>query len=85
MITVKIYSKPNCHLCDEAKTVLQTVRNQIPFELNEINIEADPDYYNLYKEQIPVIFINDQKAFKFKVTEKELRKRLQRVLQQSHK
>ncbi len=83
MITVKIYSKPDCHLCEEAKAVLDVVRNQIPFQLDEINIETDPHCYDLYKEQIPVIFINEQKAFKFRVTEKELRKRLQRVLKEA--
>ncbi len=76
MISVKILSKPGCHLCEEAKEVLVKVRHSIPFELVEINIEDSPGHYEQFEEEIPVILINDKKAFKYRVDEKALRRYL---------
>lgn len=78
-IRVEIYSKPDCHLCDEAKSVLLKVQKKIPFELVQVNIVDDRELFSQYKEQIPVIFIDSRKAFKFRVAEKELVKRLRAV------
>ncbi len=79
MIHIDIYSKPGCHLCDEAKAVLQKVKKDIPFELREINIELSVEHRRAYQDEIPVIFIDGQKAFKYRVDEKELRRRLARL------
>ena len=76
MIQVEIYSKPGCHLCEEAKAVLERVRRSLPFDLREINIEESPAHHERFKEEIPVIFINGKKAFKFRVDEKALRRYL---------
>lgn len=77
---VEIYSKPDCHLCDEAKVILQRVRRQRPFEMFEIDITKDQQLYDEYKEQIPVIFINGRKAFKFRVDETEFVKKLKQIV-----
>jgi glutaredoxin len=79
MIHIDIYSKPGCHLCDEAKAVLQKVKKDIPFKLREINIELSAEHHQTYQEEIPVIFIDGKKAFKYRVDEKALRKRLARL------
>jgi len=73
---VEIYSKPDCCLCDEAKRVLLNVRETLPFHLREIDISQDLSLFEKYKEQIPLIFINGRMAFKFKVSEEELKKKL---------
>ena len=75
-IKVKIYSKSDCHLCDEAKSVLSKVQQEIPFDFFEVDITSNRELFTEYKEQIPVVFICGKKAFKFRVNEKELRKRL---------
>ncbi len=75
-IKVEIYSKSDCHLCDEAKSVLLKVQQEIPFDFFEVDITSDQELFTEYKEQIPVVFINDRKAFKFRINEKELHKRL---------
>ncbi len=79
MIEVTIYSKPDCHLCEEAKAVLHRAQRQVPFALREINIEEDAEAYAAYKEQIPVIFVAGKKAFKYRVSEDELLRRLKRA------
>lgn len=76
MVTVEIYSKSDCCLCDDAKAVLDRVRADIPFELQEIDIESDPELLRTYGAQIPVVFIGGLKAFKFHVDEAELRHKL---------
>ncbi|MCH8020040.1 glutaredoxin family protein [candidate division KSB1 bacterium] len=75
-IKVEIYSKSDCHLCDEAKSVLSKVQQEIPFDFFEVDITSNRELFTEYKEQIPVVFICGKKAFKFRVNEKELRKRL---------
>lgn len=78
-IRIEIYSRPGCHLCDEAKEVIERVGRRFPFALSVINIETDPDLEKLYGEQIPVVFINGNKAFKYRVDEAELEKRAKRL------
>ena len=56
MTEIIIYSKPGCHLCDEAKDVLREVAGQVPFALTEVNIAADPALLERYQYDIPVLF-----------------------------
>ena len=78
-IRIEIYSRPGCHLCDEAKEVIERVGRRFPFQLSVINIETDPGLEKLYGEQIPVVFINGNKAFKYHVDEAELEKKAEKL------
>jgi len=78
-IQIEMYSRPGCHLCDEAKAVINRVRLRFPFTLRVINIETDPDLEKIYREQIPVVFINGNKAFKYHVDERELEKKVKKL------
>ena len=78
-IRIEIYSRPGCHLCDEAKEVIERVGRRFPFALSVINIETDPELEKLYGEQIPVVFINGNKAFKYHVDEAELEKKAKKL------
>jgi len=73
---VEIYSKPDCCLCDQAKEILLKVQKTHPFTLEEIDISLDKTLLEKYKEEIPVIFINGRKVFKFRLTEEEMIKKL---------
>lgn len=79
-IKVEIYSKSDCHLCDEAKATLLKVQNDLPFVLEEVDITHDQKLFEEFKEQIPVVFINGRRTFKFRVSEKELRRKIKRLL-----
>ncbi|MBI5217086.1 MAG: glutaredoxin family protein [Ignavibacteriae bacterium] len=72
MTVVEILSKPDCHLCDVAKAVVINVQTKYPFELREISIREGDEYFETYKERIPVIFINKEFAFQYKVSEQQL-------------
>jgi glutaredoxin len=73
---VVLYGKADCHLCDEARTVLERVRADVPFDLVELDIEADDALHRRYLERIPVVEIAGEEAFEFFVEEAELRRRL---------
>lgn len=76
MRRVEIYGKRDCCLCDEAKATLRRVQTEIPFELQEIDIEAAPDLYAAMSERIPLVMIDGRLAFKYRVHEAALRRRL---------
>tara|TARA_B100000315_G_C14108688_1_gene377097 strand:+ start:201 stop:452 length:252 start_codon:yes stop_codon:yes gene_type:complete len=80
MIKVEVFSKKECHLCEEAKKMIYKVEqsSQFPLQIEEIDIMTDSSLYERFKEEIPVIFINGKKAFKYRVDEKILRKKLAR-------
>ncbi len=75
-VKVEIYSKEDCHLCEEAKAVLLKAKQKYPIQITEIDISLDSELLEKYKEQIPVVFINGRKAFKFRIDEKELYKKI---------
>lgn len=75
-IEVLVYTKNGCHLCDEVKAQLQSLQQRYPFELREQNIVEDAEIYEKFKDEIPVIFINGRKAFKFHLDEKEFVRRI---------
>lgn len=54
MKTVRLYSKEDCPLCEEAKTVLITAAMRVPFEVQVVDIEDDPALEKLFGEHIPV-------------------------------
>jgi glutaredoxin len=70
---VVIYSRPGCHLCDEAKHAIEAAECQDDYTLAEINIESDPDLLRRYQFDIPVISINGQEAFRHRLTAQEFR------------
>jgi glutaredoxin len=71
---IKILSKPDCHLCDEAKEIIERVTERLPIETEVIDIQKDPGLYDQYRYDIPVIFLDDRKIFKHRVDEEKLKK-----------
>jgi glutaredoxin len=78
-LQIDLYSRPGCHLCDEAKGVIERARVRFGFDLRVIDIETDPELERKHGEEIPVVFINGQKAFKYHVDEAALEKRVKRL------
>jgi glutaredoxin len=76
MNKVVLYTKPGCCLCDTVKTQLAKLQSKKPFEITEINILDDPEAYAEFHQQIPVVFIDGRKAFKYHLDEAEFLRRL---------
>ena len=74
---VTLYTRAGCCLCDDAKHVLDAAKRHACFDLEEVDIDADPELRRLYNDEVPVIAINGRKAFKYKITEPELLKKLE--------
>jgi len=80
MIVVELFSKDDCHLCDEAKEVLEKVKREIPFHLKEVKLAPGTPEYDEYKEMIPVVRVNGNLAFKYQVNTNALRRILRECL-----
>ena len=76
---VEIFGKPDCHLCHEAKTLLQNLQCSHSFRLCEVDISTREHLMDRYGEEIPVVFINGRKAFKYRVDPKQFVRKLGRV------
>ncbi|MBI5327569.1 MAG: glutaredoxin family protein [Deltaproteobacteria bacterium] len=76
MVRVEIYSKKGCCLCKKAKELISKVNKEVSFSFKEVDITASEELFRKYREDIPTIFINGKKVFKFKVDEVEFRKKV---------
>ena len=79
--TVEILSRPDCHLCEEAKALLRELQASHSFLLCEVDISTRADLLERYGSEIPVVFINGRKSFKYRVDPKQFARRLRRALQ----
>jgi glutaredoxin len=77
-VRVIIYSRPGCHLCEEAKRAIQAAECSEEYTLEEINIESDPELLRLYRYEIPVITIDGVEAFRHRLTPDQFRQRIAR-------
>jgi glutaredoxin len=78
MTQVTLYGRPGCHLCDQAREVLERVRSRVGFELLERDIESDDALLRTYLERIPVIVIDGHEAFQLFVDEAALERALRK-------
>ena len=78
MREVVLYTRSGCCLCDDAKEALQAARAQVPFSVREVDIDSDPALYEAHRYDVPVIEIDGRRAFKHRVTPRQLVERLSR-------
>ena len=76
---VTIYTKPGCHLCDEAKDAILGAGCAGEFVLDEVNIDTDIELKERYRYDIPVVLINGLKVFKHVVDAREFKRKLRRI------
>jgi glutaredoxin len=76
---VTLYLSPGCHLCDRAHDVLAEARDEVGFGLVEVDITDDPELEARYREWLPVVEIDGERAFVYHVDPGGLRKKLARM------
>ena len=81
MITIEVMTKKDCCLCDNAKKIIEQVIAEFPAELKMTDIESDPELFERYQEKIPVVLINGDESFVYKVHPVTLRKKLEKLLE----
>ena len=65
MTNVTLYTRQNCHLCEDAKKAIQ--QSGVAVELHEVDIDLDLDLLRRYNDHVPVIFIDGGEAFRHRV------------------
>jgi glutaredoxin len=76
---VRLYTRPGCHLCLAAKEEMMAANCRDQYTFEEINIDDDAELQTRYGSEIPVITINGIKAFKYRLTADEFRRKLRRL------
>jgi glutaredoxin len=76
-LDVTLYTRPGCHLCQDAKALLQPLLSEFDATLREVNIEEDPELQQRYGLDIPVIFLGSRKAAKHRVDTRQFRRQLE--------
>jgi len=74
---VTLYSRPGCHLCEEAKAAIAPLLREFGAVLHEINVDEDAVLKESYGWDIPVIFIGSHKAAKHRVDLAQFRRQLE--------
>ncbi|MEV4777345.1 glutaredoxin family protein [Microbacterium sp. LWH12-1.2] len=86
MITLTLIGKPDCHLCDVASEIIDTVVADLPdaaaeqIEIVEASIQDDPALYELWWEKIPVVLIDGELHAHWRLSADRLRDSLEEAL-----
>jgi glutaredoxin len=75
-VRLTLYSRPGCHLCDDMKHVVEPLARDLDCALEEIDISADPALEARFGTEIPVLYVNGRKAFKYRLDAHALRDRV---------
>jgi glutaredoxin len=78
MHDVVVYSRQGCHLCEVVKDTLVKLQAQADFQWREVDIDADPELRQKYNDEIPVVFIDGRKAFKYHMDSRQFLRALAR-------
>lgn len=81
MHEVLVYSRKSCHLCDEVKETLMLAEGAADFCWREVDIDADPELRQKYNDEVPVVWIDGRKAFKYRMDQSQFLQALARRAQ----
>ena len=73
---VILYTRKGCHLCEIVKESLVKLQRRGGFTWHEIDVDSDAEIRHLYNDEVPVVFINGRKAFKYRMDEQEFLRKL---------
>lgn len=73
---VLVYSRKGCHLCEVVKESLSKLSRRGGFIWQEIDVDSDGELRRQFNDEVPVVFIDGRKAFKYRMDEKEFLRKL---------
>ena len=79
-MTIVVYGKPDCSLCEKANAILQHLRREFDFDIAHIDITADARLFRHYHEKIPVLTVDGEEIAWGIVTIPTLRSAVKRLL-----
>ena len=71
-MTLTLYSKPGCHLCEELRAAVDELQAEHPFTINEIDITTNLDLFARYRYEIPVLLRDGVEVARGRITDREL-------------
>lgn len=80
MPRITLYTKPGCHLCEMAEQVIAQVRQRRSFDLEIRDILDDPQAYQRYQHDIPVILLDGREIARHRLSAQELEQELEKAL-----
>ena len=78
-MTVTLYTRAGCHLCEEAERVLRGEQAAAGFRLELVDIDRDPELARRYGVRVPVVAVDGEELFEYEVPSDLLRARLGRA------
>ncbi len=73
---VVVYSRKGCHLCEIVKESLTKLSRQGDFYWREVDVDSDEELRRKFTDEVPVVFIDGRKAFKYHMDEREFLRKL---------
>ena len=73
---VVVYSRKGCHLCEIVKESLDKLHKRGGFTWREVDVDSDAEIRRRYTDEVPVVFINGHKEFKYHMDEQEFLRKL---------
>ena len=73
---VTLYSRPGCHLCDDARAVIARVCSELGESFEEVDIHSDPDLLDRFTDEVPVTFVDGRQHDFWRVDAARLRSAL---------
>ena len=73
---VVVYSRRGCHLCEIVKETLSKLERRGGFTWREVDVDANDDLRRQFTDEVPVVFIDGRKAFKYRMDEREFLRKL---------
>src|SRR5208282_3745425 len=73
---VVIYSRKGCHLCELVKESLTKLSRRGGFTWQEVDVDSDNELRRQFNDEVPVVFIDGRKAFKYRMDEQEFLRKL---------
>jgi glutaredoxin len=77
---VTLYTRPGCHLCEEARQAMLAARCEAQYTLREIDIDLSPELARRYGWDIPVVLINGVETFRHRLTPSDFKRELRRAI-----
>jgi glutaredoxin len=75
-MTVTLFHADGCHLCERARAQLAALRDELGFELVEVDITGRAELEAAYRALLPVVELDGERLFTYYVHEAALRRRL---------
>ncbi|HMK28602.1 MAG TPA: glutaredoxin family protein [Terriglobales bacterium] len=73
---VILYSRKGCHLCEVVKESLMKLSRRGGFRWQEVDVDSKEEYRRRFTDEVPVVFIDGRKAFKYRMDEREFLRKI---------